>query len=177
MLRRIRRRQRGAAIAEFVILAPVMILMWAGIDYFRSGYARRLDAIAQSHAQAWALAYSNDGRCFQNQEPWAGFTGNDNAGDPSVTGEEGSQASEEFKGGTSSSMFQYAHVNTEGSWKTKGAWWNGNAVGEVKGGTYVICDEVVPATNAESSEGSSGYSKYADQDVLKPLWGFVRSLF
>lgn len=177
MLRRIRKRQRGAAMAEMVLLAPVMILMWVGIDYFRSGYARRLDAIAQSHAKAWASAYSNDGSCFQNKEPWAGFTGENDATDPGNTGEEGSQASSTFQSGTKSSMFEYAHANVQVTMSTKAAHFQGDAVGSMHGGTYVACNEVVPATNAESGEGSGGYDKYADQNVLTPLWDFVRSLF
>lgn len=177
MLRRIRRRQRGAAMAEMVLLAPVMILMWVGIDYFRSGYARRLEAIAQSHKSAWALAYSNDGSCFKNKEPWTGFTGENDATDPSNTGEEGSKAASTFGGSTSSSMFEYAHANVQTSWSTRAAHFDGDAVGSMKGGTYIACNEVVPATNAESGIGSGGYDKYADQNVLTPLWNFVRSLF
>lgn len=159
MMRR-RNRQRGAAMAEMVILAPVMILMWFGIDYFRSGYARRLEALADSHKRAWALAYSNDGSCFANKEPWSGFTGE--AAAQVAGGGLGTEAVETFKSKTSSSMFMYAHANVQATWSTKAARFQGNAVGAVRGGTYVACNEVVPK---------------ADQDVITPLYDFVRSLF
>jgi hypothetical protein len=164
--------------AEMVLLAPVMILMWVGIDYFRSGYARRLEAINQSHAAAWKKAYSNDGSCFANKEPWSGFTGENDSTSASNTGEEGSQASSAFGGKTSSSMFMYAHANVSATVKTKAAHFDNESVGNLSGGTYVACNEVVPATNAESGIGSGNSpSKFADQDVLTPLWDFVKSLF
>jgi hypothetical protein len=159
--------------AEMALLAPVMILMWVGIDYFRSGYARRLQAIADSHKAAWTSAYSNDGSCFANKEAWAGFTGENDPTDASNTGEKGSQAAGAFQGNTSSSMFIYAHANYQGSMKTKSAHFDGDSVGDVKGGTFVICNEVVPATN----RASGGSDRYADQDVLTPLVDFVKSLF
>jgi len=164
MLSRIRNRQRGAAMAEMVLLAPVMILMWVGIDYFRSGYARRLEAISESQRKAWAAAYSNDGSCFANKEPWAGFSGENDATNPSNTGEKGSQAASAFGGNTSSSMFMYAHANVQATWSTRGARFAGGAKGSLHGGTYVACDEVVPSATG-------------DQNVLTPLWDFVRSLF
>jgi hypothetical protein len=163
--------------AEMVLLAPIMILMWIGIDYFRAGWARRLDAIARSHAQAWTLAYSNDGSCFKAKEPWAGFTGENNAYDPNNTGEKGSQAAQTFGGNTSSSLFMYAHASVMADQKTGDARWVGGSGGSVYGGTYVACNEVVPATNAESKIGSNGGGKFDDQDVITPLWDFIRSLF
>lgn len=168
---KIRRRQRGAAMAEMVLLAPVMILMWFGIDYFRSGYARRLEAINESHAKAWALAYSNDGSCFANKEPWAGFTGEN---DTASTGSDGSQASEAFKGGTTSSMFMYAHANVQTSWSTRVAHWDGSK-GSMKAGTYVACNEVVPGT--KGNDATPGADKFDDQNVLTPLYEWVKSLF
>jgi hypothetical protein len=158
--------QRGVAMAEMVLLAPVMILMWYGIDYFRSGYARRLEAIAESHKKAWALASSNDGTCFANKEPWAGFTGENNAADPANTSPDGAQAAQQFGGNTSSSMFMYAHANVASEWKTHAARFDGNKVGSLKAGTYIACNEVVP-------DGKN----FGDQNVLTPLWDFVRSLF
>ncbi len=172
------RSERGAAMAEMVLLAPIMILMWMGIDYFRQGYARRLDALAQSHAQAWKLAYSNDGSCFANKEPWAGFTGDNNAFDPNNTGEKGSEAASAFKSNTSSSLFSYSHAFVDAQEALRAAHWQGGpGGGNVKGGTFITCNEVVPATNAESGVGSSGYSQFADQNVLTPLIDWVKSLF
>ncbi len=174
-----RNRQKGAAYAEMVLLAPVMILMWVGIDYFRSGYSRRLETLAKAHEVAWKLAYSNDGSCFANKEFFAGFTGESNITDASNVGEKGAQATQSFSGSTSSSMFMYAHANVDAKMQTKGANFDGGSVGNLKGGMYITCNEVVPATNADAAKGSStdGSDKFADQEVLKPLWSFVSSLF
>lgn len=170
---RIRRKERGAAMAEMVLLAPVMILMWFGIDYFRSGYARRLEAINESHGKAWALAYSNDGSCFAGKEPWAGFTGENDATSATNTGEKGSEAATKFQGGTSSSMFMYAHANVQASWSTRTAHWDGSK-GSMKGGTYITCNEVVPGT--QGNDATKGAGKFDDQDVLTPLVDWVKSL-
>jgi hypothetical protein len=164
--------------AEMVVLLPVMILMWVGIDYFRSGYARRLETLANAHQVAWKLAYSNDGSCFANKEAWSGFTGENDVTDASNVGDKGSEATESFQGSTSSSMFMYAHANVGASMATKAAHFDGDSVGKVGGGMYIACNEVVPPTNAESAKGSGkGYDKFADQDVLTPLFDFVKSLF
>jgi hypothetical protein len=160
--------------AEMVLLAPVMILMWFGIDYFRSGYARRLEAINESHAKAWALAYSNDGSCFANKEPWAGFTGENDATSSANTGEKGSEAAQAFQGGTTSSMFMYAHANVQTSWSTRTAHWDGSK-GSMKAGTYVACNEVVPGT--KGNDATPGADKFDDQNVLTPLYEWVKSLF
>ena len=71
--------------------------MWVGIDYFRSGYARRLETLAKSHEAAWKLAYSNDGSCFANKEAWAGFSGENNVTDASNVGDKGSEATSDFR--------------------------------------------------------------------------------
>ena len=42
---------------EMVILLPTMIAMWFGIDYFRSGYARRLQAIKRVSAAMISVKY------------------------------------------------------------------------------------------------------------------------
>src|SRR5438093_1233554 len=137
-----------------VLLAPVMILMWVGIDYFRAGYARRLESLKKAHEVAWKLAYSNDGSCFANKEFVAGFTGESNITDASNVGEKGSEATNSFSGSTSSSMFMYAHANVGAKMHTKAALFDGGAVGSVGGGMYITCNEVVPATNSESGIGS-----------------------
>ena len=62
-------------------------------------------------------------------------------------------------------MFMYGHANVSQQWSTKKARWDGS-VGSVKGGTYVTCNEVVP-----------GGGDYADQNVLTPLWDFVKNIF
>jgi hypothetical protein len=160
--------------AEMVLLAPVMILMWVGIDYFRSGYARRLEAINESHGKAWALAYSNDGSCFANKEPWAGFTGENDATSSANTSQKGSEAAQAFQGGTKSSMFMYAHANVQTSWKTRTARWDGSQ-GSMAAGTYVACNEVVPGT--KGNDATPGAEKFDDQNVLTPLYEWVKSLF
>jgi hypothetical protein len=163
------RSEKGAAYAEMVLLAPVMILMWVGIDYFRSGYSRRLESLAKSHAVAWKLASSNDGSCFANKEFFAGFTGENDITDASNVGNKGAEATNSFAGSTSSSMFMYAHANVSATMQTRAAKFQDNAVGEVKGGMYITCNEVVPKNTASD--------KYADQNVLTPLWDFVSSIF
>jgi hypothetical protein len=167
--------------AELCLLAPIMILMWIGIDYFRSGYARRLNALAISHAQAWKLAYSNDGSCFKSGlgGAWQGLTGGNPELETASAGEKGGEAAEAFKGGTSSSLFMYGHAYVTGQQKSTAAHWIGGEGGKsLEGSTFITCNEVVPATNAESGVGSTGTpDKYADQDVIKPLWEFIRSLF
>src|SRR5262245_57146273 len=177
MLIRRTNRTRAAAMAEMCLLAPVMILMWFGIDYFRSGYARRLAALGNARAAAWKLAYSNDGSCFAEKEFFSGFTGEANMMDPGVVGAKGAEATNSFKGDTSSSMLMYAHANISAQMSTKAAFHSGGAVGTVRGGAYVTCNEVVPATNAAAGKGSNGWDKYADQNVLTPLWDFVKSIF
>src|SRR5262245_1592817 len=85
-----RRRSRGAAMAEFAILAPIMVLMWMGIHYFRVGYARRLETLARAQKDAWTLAYSNTGACFRGgkKETWGGLTGDKVLTAPGGTGKE-----------------------------------------------------------------------------------------
>jgi hypothetical protein len=173
-----RRNEKGAAMAEMVLLAPVMILMWVGIDYFRSGYARRLETLANAHQVAWKLAYSNDGSCFANKEAWSGFTGENDVTDASNVGDQGSQATSAFSGNTSSSMFMYAHANVSAKMATKAAQFDGGGAGNVGGGMYITCNEVVPPTNASAAIGSGrGADQFADQNVLTPLWDFVSSIF
>jgi hypothetical protein len=152
---------------EMVILLPTMIAMWFGIDYFRSGYARRLQALNQSQTAAWKLAYSNDGSCFANKELWAGFTGENDTVSASTVGSKGS-ASQSFQnsGSMSSSMFMYAHANTKAQLTTNKAQFDGGSTGTVRGGTYIACNEVVP-----------GGGQYGDQNVLTPLFDFVKGLF
>ncbi len=49
---------------EVALLCPIMILTWVGIDYFRNGYARRLNTVQAAATDAWKMAYSNDGSCL-----------------------------------------------------------------------------------------------------------------
>jgi hypothetical protein len=164
-----RRREKGVAMTETLLLVPVMVLMWAGIDYFRMGYARKLETMAKAHEVAWKLAYSNDGSCFANKEFFAGFTGENSITDASNVGDKGSEAGTAFQGNTSSSMFMYAHANVGAKMDLKAAHFDGDSTGGVKAGMYITCNEVVPATSSSD--------KYADQNVLTPLWDFVKSIF
>jgi hypothetical protein len=145
--------------AEFVVAAPVMILLWFGVSYFRQGYARRLQTMSDAHADAWAKAYSNDGSCFRaGAGPWQGWTSS--AGSGLVDGN-GNQAdvADKFKG--TSSLFIYGSVRSKATRKTEGAYWNGSTSSQ----SFITCNEVVP----------TGY--YADQDVVTPLWDFAGSFF
>jgi len=161
-MQRRKNRERGAAMAELCLLAPVMILMWIGIDYFRAGYARRLDALAQSHKTAWKLAYSNDMSCFANKSPWQGFTGGNPDLEPSSAGSDAANATSTFSQNSSSSMFMYAHTFVPIDVATKDARWGGGQPGKVHGASFIACNEVVPDD---------------DQNVITQLWDFVRSLF
>ncbi len=147
---------------EVVILLPVMLLMWAGIDYFRAGYVRRLQAMQMAQTAGWKSAMSNDGSCFSQKESWAGFSGSN---DP--TAGTGSAAST-FIGGTGSSLFQYGHAKTQQQLSTTAATFNSNAVSTLTAGFYVTCDEVVPVDNSSNS--------FADSDVFTPLKSYISSL-
>jgi Flp pilus assembly protein TadG len=162
LMRARHRRQKGAAMAEMCIVLPLLILMWFGIDYFRSGYARRLQAIAESHQKAWALAYSNDGSCYSasGNESSPGNSGQNDPYDAGNTGTKGSQAATAFSQNSSSSMFRYGHANVQTNWKTRAARFQEGAVGNLPAGTYVACDEIVP-------------QKSDDQNVFGPLLSFI----
>jgi hypothetical protein len=164
-----RRSERGVAMTEFLLVVPVAVLMWAGIDYFRRGYVRRLETLAMAHQTAWKLAYSNDGSCFANKAFFAGFTGENDVTSVSNVGDDASQAGEQFQGNTSSSMFMYAHANVGASLNLEADSRIDGSGGQVKGGMYITCNEVVPQTSSSD--------KYADQNVLTPLWDFVKSMF
>jgi hypothetical protein len=157
--------------AELVLLAPVMITMWIGIDYFRAGYARRLDALAKAEGAAWKLASSNDGSCFGSQEAFAGFMGSNDATNANNVSQDGADAVSSFQGKTSSSVFKYAHAKVEMTEKTTAAHFDSDAVGQVKGGMFITCNEVVPLNT------SGGAGQFADQDVLTPVLDWVKSLF
>lgn len=121
-------RTRATAMTEFLVGLPVLILLWAGIDYFRQGWARRLETMSQSHAEAWEKAYSNDGTCFGGAKPWGGFT--DNAGSmPSGVTDK-----------SDSSIFKYNVARSSKSMAVTSSRWSGNVVSS----TTVTCNEVVP---------------------------------
>lgn len=149
---------------EVVIMLPMLLLIWAGVDYFRMAYARKLDSIGRAQHQAWKLAYSNDGSCFANKEPWSGFTGENDPSNNSTVGADGETITAPFKGSTSNSMLIYAHANQTVSQATDAPRWIGGSGRTVSGGMYITCNETVP----KSSD---------DQDVLTPLWDFVKSIF
>ncbi len=161
---RARRRQRGAVMVEVVIMLPMLLLIWAGVDYFRAAYARKLDSIGRAQAQAWKLAYSNDGSCFANKEPWAGFTGENDPANTSTVGDDGATITTTYTGSTSNSMLIYAHANQTVTQPTLAPRWMGGASQAVSGSIYITCNETVP-------------KKDKDQDVLTPLWDFVKSIF
>ena len=163
-INRFRRRQRGAAMAEFVLLMPVVIAMWMGIDYFRSGYARRLDALGQSQTAAWQRAYSNDMSCFKggggNFGGIAGLGANLGAGG----GQQAQNAIDSFSSNSkTSSMFLYAEASASKSESTRLAGWD-NSRGTVGGSTLVLCNEVVPGPKD-------------DQDIITPLKSFITGVF
>ena len=127
-MRRRWRRTRAVAMTEFLVGLPMMILLWAGVDYFRTAYARRLDVMSQSHAAAWQKAYSNDGSCFAGASPWGGFT-NNSGSLPS-----GIQSS------TTSSIFMYNLSRSTKSMSVTSSRWSAT----VGASTTITCNEVVP---------------------------------
>ena len=144
-----RRRTRGIAMAEMVICAPIMILMWVGVDYFRQSLARRLETMSQSHAAAWGKAYSNDGSCYVGGGPFPGWTANSG----SMPADAGGQGLDKK---FDSSMFMYGVAHGPKSMATTSAYWHGT----VASNTTVTCNEVVPTD---------------DRNVLTPLVDFVKS--
>jgi hypothetical protein len=150
MIRLRRRRTRGVAMTEFLVGLPMLILMWAGIDYFRQGFARRLETLNQSHAEAWAKAYSNDGSCYGGGSPWGGWTSS-NSQMPDGNGD-GQGLDKKF----SSTMFMYNTARSTKSLATTSSRWSGH----VSSATTITCNEVVPTD---------------DRDVLTPLADFIKS--
>ena len=55
------RRNRGTAMAELVIVAPMIIIVWASINHFRNQYLMAQQVLHESRTQAWAWATS--GQC------------------------------------------------------------------------------------------------------------------
>src|SRR5262245_6666111 len=91
-----RNKPRGIAMTEMVFVVPVMILMWMGIDFFRSGYARRLATLQHASTKAWKLASSNDGSCFKQNEQFAGTSGQNDATSSENSGSVGSDATNTY---------------------------------------------------------------------------------
>lgn len=136
---------------EMLIGLPLMILLFAGVDYFRMGYARRLQTMSMSHAAAWEKAYSNDGRCYAgNKGPlplWQQTSGSmpDGNGD-------GQGLDKKFD----SSMFMYGIAHGPATLKASSSRWSAT----VSTDTEITCNEVVPKD---------------DRNVLTPLIDFVKS--
>jgi hypothetical protein len=137
--------------AEFLVGLPMMIVLWAGVEYFRTGFARRLDTMNLSHAEAWEKAYSNDGKCYAgNSGPWGGWSEN-NSQMPDGNGD-GQGIDKNFD----ASMFMYG---VSRSTKTESVS-SSRFSASVKSGTTITCNEVVPKE---------------DRNVLAPLVDFVKS--
>jgi len=145
-----RRRTRGVAMTEFLVGLPVMILLWAGVDYFRVAYAHRLDTMSFSHAEAWAKAYSNDGSCYGGGGPWGGWTSS-NSQMPDGNGD-GQGLDKKFD----STMFMYNTARSTKSLPVTSARWSAT----VASSTTITCNEVVPTD---------------DRNVLTPLVDFIKS--
>ena len=144
-----RRRTRGVAMTEFLVGLPMIIVLWAGVDYFRMGYARRLDTMNLSHSEAWAKAYSNDGSCFGGGGAWPGFTSNNSLPDGNGDGQ---SLDKKFN----STIFMYSTARSTKSESATSARWSAT----VKSSTTITCNEVVPTD---------------DRNVLAPLTDFIKS--
>ena len=146
------RRMRGAAMTEMLIGLPVIILLWAGVNYFRVGYARRLETMNTSHAEAWAKAYSNDGSCYAGAGPFPGFT-SEMGQMPSDSSGNGIDKS------VTSSMLMYGIAHGPKSLTVSDSRFSAT----VSSNTTITCNEVVP--KAEE-----------DRNVLTPLVDFIKSM-
>jgi hypothetical protein len=143
--------------AEVCLAAPVLILLWVGVDYFRVGYARRLQTLSDAHAAAWQSAYSNDGSCFKaGGGPWQGFTGGTNT----ITDGNGNPVDPGPRFSGSSSMFMYGTTRASADASVSNAYWSAKMTSQ----TFITCNEVVPDANG-------------DQNVITPLWDVVKSFF
>ena len=145
-----RTKQRGAAMTEMLVGLPVIIILWAGVNYFRMGYARRLETMNQSHAEAWSKAYSNDGSCYAGGGPFPGFT--NEMGDMPGDGN-GKSIEKNFD----SSMFMYGVAHGPKQMAASSSRWSAT----VKSNTTITCNEVVPKD---------------DRNVLTPLVDFIKSM-
>jgi hypothetical protein len=66
--RRIRRSgQRGTAMVELAIIAPLLIFTWAAINHFRTQYLMAQQVLHESRTEAWAHATS--GQCDRQMTP------------------------------------------------------------------------------------------------------------
>lgn len=141
---------------EFLVGLPMMILLWAGVDYFRVAYAIRLNTLNLSHAEAWEKAYSNDGTCFAGGKPWDGFTKGTNGQNPS-SGLPTSKNGDTLTGGLTSSLIMYNIATSKKSATVTSSRWTAT----VASSTAVTCDEVVPKD---------------DRDVVAPLADLIKSI-
>jgi len=61
---RARRRQSGSASVEFTLIIPVVIVLIAGIGWFRKGYETELQTLHSAETETWKVAMTNDrGTC------------------------------------------------------------------------------------------------------------------
>lgn len=69
--KRVRRqsRQRGTAMVELAIIAPLLIFTWAAINHFRIQYLMAQQVMHESRTEAWAHATS--GKCDTTMIPSA----------------------------------------------------------------------------------------------------------
>lgn len=149
--RRHRRWVKGTAMTEMLVGLPVMILLFAGVDYFRMGYAKRLETMSQSHAEAWHKAYSNDGSCYAaGKGPFQGWT-DSNSQMPDNNGG-GQSLDSKFD----STMFMYGVAHAPKTMQATSARWSAT----VGSNTSITCNEVVPKE---------------DRNVLTPLVDFIKS--
>jgi hypothetical protein len=128
-----------------------MALLFTGVNYFRVGYARRLETMSQSHGEAWAKAYSNDGSCFAGGGgPFPGF------GDAMKNMPDGNGNGVPLSSNMKSSMFMYGLAHGPKTQSVTSARWSAT----VGANTTITCNEVVPTE---------------DQNVLTPLVDFIKS--
>jgi hypothetical protein len=154
-MRRRWRHSRGAALVETCVLAPILILMWIGIDYFRASYARRLRTLSVAYGRAWTRAFARDGSCQRGSTPDSVHALLDGA----VSGDERAQvrgAIDVYVASRPAWAFRGGYVDERVTLATDGARWGGGAGVTVTGGAFLPCNEMVPVPDrdVESAVGS-----------------------
>lgn len=160
--------------AEFALLAPLIVVMWMGMEYFRKGYETALTTLASSQKQAWSRAYPNELGCHQGIGNYLGVlaaAGAETAGGDAAGDSVGDFASAERSGSTDSSMFLYADATGRSPTRSveSNQLYGLKLQASLRSKTFLTCNEVVP-------HRGHGEGIRPDENVITPLKTFVSSL-
>jgi hypothetical protein len=145
---------------EATVLAPILILLWMGVDYFRAAYTRRMQALSMASHDAWKRSEAADGSCFTAaQEPkprvFVDMLESLAAGGPFASMVRG--AVERYVDTRPAWAFRRGHVEIEVSVATRRARWGGGPSAVVTGGMYLPCNEVVPSDDRDVHSALDDY--------------------